>query len=73
MKNLLLPTLLLLTFGLTACSKNAENSEAQENTQSASASEMAQDISANDEDAQPLDAAPVEDDSLASSEAVAAE
>lgn len=65
MKTLVLPTLLLLTLGLLACSK-----EKTENTQvAAEQTEVVADTSINDSEAQPLDAAPLEDDSVVASEA----
>lgn len=71
MKTLAISAVLLLALGLTACSKDqAENTAAVDNT-SVDETEVVVDPSAANEEVQPLDAAPVETDEVAASEAVA--
>jgi len=70
MKALAISTVLLLTLGLSACSKDqAENTAPVDNT-AVDETEVVDPATVH-EDAQPLDAAPLETDELASSEAVA--
>lgn len=71
MKNLAISALLLVVIGLSACSKDQkENTGAVENTSTEQAEGVVDPI-VTDEEAQPLDAAPLETDETATSEPAA--
>lgn len=69
MKNLAISVVLLLALGSTACSKDQAENTAPGDTTAADETEVVDQAAANDE-AQPLDAAPLETDDVATSEAV---